>query len=62
MMRFYCYAADACLAIADPGLNPKGRVVFILDMGDFGVKNFDLLGAKSIVTMIRVRGGLNGAC
>jgi hypothetical protein len=68
VMRFYCYAADACLAIADPARNPQGHVVFILDVGDFGLRNFDLIGAKSVVTMIRVggvgagEGGRGGAC
>ena len=57
VQRFYCYASDACIAVADPVRNPEGRVVFIIDVGDFGMKNFDLLGAKTLVTMIHVRGG-----
>jgi hypothetical protein len=55
VQRFYCYASDACLAIADPARNPQGRVVFILDVGDFGWRNFDVHGAKTLFCMMSVR-------
>ncbi|GBG00596.1 hypothetical protein Rsub_13386 [Raphidocelis subcapitata] len=53
VMKFYCYASDVAIAMADPERNPEGRVVFILDVGEFGLKNFDLMGAKSLATMMR---------
>jgi hypothetical protein len=55
IQKFYCYAADAAIANADLERNPEGRVVFILDVGDFGWKNFDVLGAKALLNMIHVR-------
>ncbi len=55
--KFYCYCSDACIEVGDPVLNPEGRVVFILDVGEFGVKNFDLMGAKTICSMMSVSGG-----
>jgi hypothetical protein len=54
VQKFYCYATDACLAIADPARNPEGRVVFIIDVGDFGWKNFDLQGSKTLFGMMSV--------
>jgi hypothetical protein len=36
VQRFYCYCADTTLAECDPVMNPGGRSVFILDVGEFG--------------------------
>ena len=52
MQKFYCYCSDAAIALADPALNPDGRVVFIIDVGRFGLKNFDLAGAKTLFGMM----------
>lgn len=52
LQRFYCYCSDAGIALADPVTNPDGKVVFILDVGDFGWRNFDLAGAKMLFKMV----------
>ncbi|GBG00119.1 hypothetical protein Rsub_12730 [Raphidocelis subcapitata] len=52
VQRFYCYASDVAIAMADPERNPEGRVVFILDVGEFGLRNFDLMGAKTLFGMM----------
>lgn len=54
VQKLYCYSSDLCIAMADPVRNPGGKVVFILDVGTFGWKNFDLMGAKMIFNMIQV--------
>ena len=56
-MKFYCYASDVAIALGDPALNPEGRVVFILDVGEFGLRNFDLAGARTLFGMMSVSKG-----
>jgi hypothetical protein len=57
LQKFFCYSADAAIALADPRLNPGGKVVFILDVGGFGFRNWDLAGAKLLFRMIHVGAG-----
>jgi hypothetical protein len=36
VQRFFCYSTDNAIALADPELNPEGRIIFLFDVGDFG--------------------------
>lgn len=61
VMKFFCYSADAAIQLADPVLNPAGKLVFILDVCDFGFRNWDIAGAKMLFKMIHVSGGWRSA-
>lgn len=50
--RFFCYSADAAIAMADPDLNPGGKVQFVFMAKGFGWQNFDVAGLSMLFKMI----------
>ncbi|KAI8471339.1 MAG: CRAL-TRIO domain-containing protein [Monoraphidium minutum] len=53
VQRFFCYCADAAIALADAsGRGGGARIVLLMDVGAFGWKNFDVAGAKTLFRMI----------
>ena len=52
MQRFFCFAADAAVALADRARNPEGRVVLVFLANGFGRKNFDVAGLAMLFGMV----------
>lgn len=52
VQKFYAYCSDAAIALADPSLNPEGRILLLIDVSGFGLRNFDLAGAKALFGMM----------